>query len=175
MGDLPQEVQDQESATFDFGKVRTLLLAGYYRGPAENDDDSRGGLRAAALRGNPATHRTSILRKAVETNLLEETPDGYATTPHGFELLQQMMICEDCGGDQSAFITGIPTGRHSGYAAIITVCPSCRDNPTSSTNVSEFERSEESLREAIRAMESHDVVCYLNGKSVNQVKDELGI
>lgn len=80
MSDLPQDVQDRESSTFDFAKVKAILKDGYFRGPAVNEDDYRGGMRSQSLRGDPATHRKSILRKAVETDILEETPLGYATT-----------------------------------------------------------------------------------------------
>ena len=175
MADLPQDVQDQESATFDYGQVRTLLLAAYYRGPAVNDDDSHRGLRASALRGSPSSHRSSILRKAENVNLVEETPEGYATTDRGLDLLEQMMICEDCGGDQSIYAAVQSLGRHRGYIALVTICLSCHDDPTSSSNVSEYNRNDEGLEKAVDAMENHSVVCYLNGMSLDQAKSHLGM
>lgn len=172
--DLPREVQDRESATFDFNKVRALLVSGYFRGPTVHDDGHRGGMRRQALRGDPASHRKSILRKAVECDLLQETPSGYATTPHGYNILQQMAICDSCGGAEDPFIAGIITGRYSGYGAIFTECLSC-DDPRSSTNVKRYERSNDRLEDAVRTMESNDVVCYLNGETIDQVKRRLGI
>lgn len=174
MTDLPQDVQNKESATFDFGKVSGLLRDGYFRGPAKHEDDSKGGLRTQSLRGDPATHRKSILRKATETNLLEETPNGYATTPRGYDLLEQIMVCEDCGGDEEPVSAVVRTGKYFGYGAIFTVCPSCK-NPTSAQNASWYSRDDDSLKEAVRTMESHSVVCYMNGMTLDQAKSSLGL
>ena len=174
MADLPDDVREKESSTFSFGKVKQILTAGYYTGPAEHSDSSRSGMRAFALRGDPSSHRKSILRKATETNLLEETPEGYATTPHGADLLDKITICDECGSDQSPYIAGIKTGRVSGYGLVHTQCPSC-DDPLNSVNVEEFTRSDEQLKEAIETMESNGVVCYLNGKDLSQAKSDLGI
>ena len=174
MADLPKDVRERESATFDFGKVKTLLTEAYYRGPAIHEDDSKKGLRARALRGNPSSHRKSILKKATETNLLMETSEGYATTSHGYELLNQMTVCETCGQDEEPFGAGIRTGKYSGYYAVLTKCPSCED-PTGADNVTKHVRDEDELEEAVRVMESQDVICYLNGKSIDRVKQDLRI
>lgn len=174
MDDLPQDVQDQQSSTFDFGKVRSLLIAGYYRGPAVHKDDSKTGMRASALRGDPASWRKSILRKATNTNLLKETPKGYATTPHGHGLLEQMTICDDCGSQQEPYGAVIRTGKFSGYYSVIPQCPNCND-PLSAKNVEEHVRDDDELEEAVEVMESHDVVCYLNGESIDDVKRDLGL
>lgn len=174
MDDLPAEIQDRESSTFDFVTVKQLLIAGYYTGPAENDDSSRGGMRAFALRGDPSTHRKSILRKAVEADLLEETPSGYATTSHGVDILDRIAICEECGGEQLAYSTGVRTGKHSGFHLVFLECPSCND-PTHGRNVEEFVKPDGEMEEAINVMESYDVVCYLNGKNVAQAKSDLGL
>lgn len=174
MDDLPQDVQDRENSTFDFGKVRKLLIAGYYRGPAVHEDDSKAGMRASALRGDPPTWRKSILGKATDTNLLKETPEGYATTSRGYDLLEEMTVCDDCGSQQEPYGAGIRTGKYSGYYAIIPECPHC-DDPLSANNVEKHVRDNDQLEEAVKVMESHDVVCYLNGKSINQVKQDLGL
>lgn len=174
MDDLPQEVQNRESATFDFGKVRQLLTEAYYRGPSVHEAGSHGGMRQFALRGDPASHRKSILRKARETDLIEETPRGYATTPHGYDILSEITVCSDCGQDEAPIQAGIRTGKHFGYILLFTSCTSC-NNPTSATNTALFQRNDDELEEAVRIMESHDVVCYLNGDSIDQVKSYLGL
>ena len=174
MDGLPQDVQDQESSTFDFDKVRSILIAGYYRGPAIHEDDSKGGMRASALRGDPASWRKSILGKATDTNLLRETPKGYATTPHGRDLLEQMTVCDDCGSQQEPYGAVIKTGKYRGYYTIIPQCPHC-DDPLSVSNVEKHVRDDDELEEAVEVMESHNVVCYLNGKSIDQVKEDLGL
>jgi hypothetical protein len=174
MDELPEEVQDRKSATFTFGRVKSVLRAGYFRGPAANDDNDRGGMRTQALRGKPASHRKSILRKAVESNLLKETPEGFATTPFGCDLLKQMFLCPSCGGETEPYRVVVKTGRRTAYVAVLPMCPSC-DDPLSFPNTGEYTRGDEQLRKAVEVMESDDVVCYLNGKSIEQTKQDLGI
>jgi hypothetical protein len=173
MDGLPKDVQDRESGSFDFGKVKSILIAGYYRGPAVHKDHSKAGMRAKALRGDHPNWRNSILRKATETDLLKQTPKGYATTPHGHNLLEQITVCDNCGSQQEPYGATIRTGRFSGYYGVHTQCPQC-DDPLSSTNVEKHVRDDE-LEEAVEVMESHNVVCYLNGKSIDQVKQDLGL
>ncbi|RDI69564.1 hypothetical protein DWB78_18595 [Halopelagius longus] len=85
-----------------------------------------------------------------------------------------MMVCEDCGGDEDPFSAVIRTGRHRGYLAVFTACFSCQD-PTTAQNADLYNRDEEELEEAVEVMESHDVVCYLNGKTLDEVKDDLDL
>lgn len=84
------------------------------------------------------------------------------------------MVCDSCGRDEEVFVAAIKTGRVSGYSAIFSKCTYCED-PLSAQNTSRYEREDNSLKEAVDVMESNDVVCYLNGKTVDQVKKDLGI
>lgn len=174
MTDLPQEIQNKESATFDFGTIRTLLQDGYFRGPAIHDDDSHKGLRKQSLRGDPSSHRKSILGKATDTNILKQTPKGYATTQKGYNLLQDMMICDNCGTKEESYVSAVRRGQYSGSSVIHTNCPSC-DNPLSATNTDTYTRSNDRLEEAVDVMEAYNVVCYLNDKTIDQVKKDLGL
>lgn len=174
MDDLPQDIQNQESATFDFNKVRNILTEGYYRGPSVHDDDSHRGMRRHALRGDPTSHRTSILRKATDTNLLEETSLGYATTPRGYDILDEMTICDQCGGDKDPVHIVVPYGRHRAFTAVHTYCMNCED-PTGAQNTSTHQRDDDELERAVRAMESNNVICYLNGLSLSGAISYLGI
>lgn len=173
MDELPQEVQKRQSPTFDFNKVKNILIAGYYRGPAVHKDNSRTGMRSKALRGDPASWRKSILQKATETNLLQQTAKGYATTPHGYSLLKQMTICDDCENQQDPYGVMFRTGKRTGYYGVVPMCPNC-DDPLSPTNVQKHTQNDDNLKEAVEMMDSHNVTCYLNGKSASQVRQDLG-
>lgn len=129
--------------------------------------------------GMPDSHRKSVLRKAKEVDLVKELPNGFATTPRGAELLPGLTICDDCGEQEEPAL--LPTGsKRNPRVAFITYCSSCNDFRERSDGdalrygkVHRFHRDEDSLQEAVEAVESHEVELWLNDMSLNEAKDEL--
>lgn len=180
--DLPEDIQDKVSSTFDLNRIKRLLTNTYYQGPIPEGEGGTGGhglrKRGHALMGKPRTHRQSILGKATETNLITELSDGFASTSRGVELLQQMIYCDDCGEKEvPARLCG--GSKRNAYISQTTVCPSCHeieelddgDNIVYG-NIYHFERDDESLQRAVEAMQSNEnVELWLNGLSLSEAEE----
>ena len=181
--DLPSDFQSRLSSTFDYANIKQLLANTYYRGPIPEGEGGSGGhglrKRGHVLMRKPDTHRNSILRKATEVDVIVETSEGYATTSRGADILERMMLCDDCGTQEIPGL--IPVGRGSYYTIHNTACPSCNDfrdpGKDGSLRVGEwhyFERDDESLESAVNAMEANsNVELWLNGMSLSNAKKQI--
>lgn len=181
--DLPSDFQSRLSSTFDYTNIKQLLANTYYRGPLPEGDGGSGGYglskRGHVFMGMPSTHRDSVLRKATEADVIVETSEGYASTGRGADILERMMICEDCGTQEIPGL--IPVGRGSFYTRHSTACPSCNDFRNRGRDGSMhlgvwhyFERDDDSLESAVDAMEANsNVELWLNGLSLSNAKKQI--
>lgn len=180
--DLPEDLQNKVSSTFDLNRIKRILTNTYYRGPIPEGEGGSGGhglrKRGHALMGLPGTHRQSVLRKATETDLITELSDGFASTSRGSDLLQQMISCDDCGEKEvPARLCG--GSKRSAYIAQTTVCPSCHeieelddDDHVVYGNIYHFERDDGSLQRAVEAMQSNkNIDLWLNELSLSEAEE----
>ncbi|WP_280585361.1 hypothetical protein [Halorubrum sp. Boch-26] len=181
--DLPSDIKSRVSSTFSYNNIKQLLANTHYRGPLPEGKGGSGGSglrkRGHVLMGMPGTNRVSVLRKATETNLIVETSSGYATTDRGADLLERLMICDECGSQEIPGL--IPVGRSSHYTRHSTACPSCNDfqypDKDGGLKLGEwhhFERDSSSLKSAVDAVESNsNVDLWLNGMSLSAAKNQI--
>ena len=114
--------------------------------------------------------------RATNTNLILETQDGYVTTDRGADLAEEMAICDQCGGQEvPAKVIPGRIGRGNVSTSLTTLCPSCDDHldDNSVDRVWRFERDDDSLEQAVTAIESTGANLYLNGMTLSQAKSYL--
>jgi hypothetical protein len=181
--DLPSEFQSRLSSTFDYANIKQLLANTYYRGPIPKGEGGSGGhglrKRGHVFMGMPGNHCDSVLRKATEVNIIVETSEGYVTTADGANILEKMMICEDCGTQEIAGL--MPSGQGSYYTRHSTACPSCEDfrdqDKDGGMKLGKwyyFERDNDSLESAVDAMVANpDVELWLNGMPLPSAKKQI--
>jgi len=176
--DLPSDIQAETTNTFDFAMIRDLLHDTYYMGPIP-EGSSGSGLRQrhGALAGKPESHRTHVLDKAMNANLVFETQDGYVTTSRGANLAEEIAVCDQCGGEEvpAKVIPGRIRGRRTVSTSLTTLCPSCDDHldDPDQDRVWRFERDDDSLEKAVEAVENTNAVLYLNDMTLSQANSYL--
>lgn len=178
--ELPDDLQDRLSSTFDYETIRQLLVNTYYRGPIPGGDEESETLadQGHALASMPGSHRKSVLRKATEVGIVAETSEGYVTTERGAALLERMTDCAECGTEEQPGFLPVEDDSHRRYD---TACRSCeefyRPGPDGDVTPGEwhhFERDEDSLEAAVEAMQANpDVELWLNAMSLTYANNQI--
>ena len=143
---LPNDVVSKlndSTKSFNEERLVKLLRDTHYMGPisvgrgakkstGKSTGSPGSGLRRAkdgALYNATKAMRQAILDRALETDLIVEAHGGYATTPKGVEVLQQLDRCEECDTLREPKIRKwtVQISRHSTATnhALTTVCPEC--------------------------------------------------
>lgn len=146
---LPSDVASKlndSTKSFNEERLVKLLRDTHYMGPisvgrgakkstGKNTGSPGSGLRRAkdgALYNATKAMRQAILDRALETDLIAEAHGGYATTPKGVEVLQQLDRCDECDTLREPKIREwtVKISRYSTATnhALTTVCPECGDS-----------------------------------------------
>lgn len=171
--DFPEDLEERSSSTFDVRGVYELLRDTYFLGPMSV---GKGGVRKAYGAGKPGTGlrrpsgalydmpeswRTSVLRKALETEIItrvdgDDDPEAddldegtYAATERGLSILHRIMVCSECGHDRvvkmkKSYYQANPKAKAITSEALVTACPVC-----------DLGKSEEEAEEAVRGLVLH--------------------
>ena len=187
--ELPDDVEDELSATFSPDVIYALLRDAYYRGPrrvgvgGEQNVYGNGkvgeGLRRpdGPLYDYPESWRNSVLRKAVVLDLVQVLPtdaetldaseNRYVVTDRGLDLLLDADRCEECGRVNRPTLKNAGSSRK--LTTLSTECPVHAGGGG-------YERDEDDLSAAASAVEGVEGVhYYANDDSELRARDPDGL
>jgi len=185
--ELPDDVTDELSATFSPDVIYALVRDAYYRGPVrvgvggEQNVYGQGkvgeGLRRpdAALYDFPESWRNSVLRKALDLDLLDlfagdeddldAAENRYVPTARGLDLVLDADRCEECGRVNRPALLNAGSSRR--LTRLTTDCPVHGEGGG-------YEREGDSLERARAAVEEGATV-YVNDDDELRDRDPDGL
>lgn len=186
---LPDDVRDGLSATFSPDVIYALVRDAYYRGPVRvgtgGERDAWGGsgkvgsgLRRpdAALYDYPESWRNSVLRKALDLDLLEiyagdeddldASENRYVPTSRGLDLFLDADRCEECGRVNRPVLHN--AGSSHRLTTLSTACP------VHDSGGADYERRDDDLERA-RAAAEEGVPVYVNEDDELRARDPDGL
>lgn len=188
--ELPEDVQDELSATFSPDTIYALLRDTYYRGPVGVGKGGKRGIHGGGKPGTglrrphgplydyPESWRQSVLRKAVVLDLVQVIPTDadelddsnvrYVVTDRGLNLLLETDRCEECGRVNRPRLLNAKSKRKT--TTLRTACPVHDSEGT------DYERDEDSVQSARETVEDMDGVhAYTNDDDELRARDPDGL